>query len=242
MLNIIAALNSIPTQGKKDQIPQSDIAFLDSLNISQALRAAAERCRQKIPQRQAILQEQMQLDRQNYISKIGTMDIPQIMRTAILTNKDERGEILKNRDQDKLLQAELRAKKRLLLLTGKPSTGRTLTACRRLADQSYGYYVVASCFLALVPELRENNAELAKYERSSFLVLDDIGRGGGETEKHRSRICGLLCGRHDQGLITIAITDKSAQKFFGDYGEVLFKKIARSGAHIECLEEIGLGR
>jgi hypothetical protein len=97
------------------------------------------------------------------------------------------------------------------VLLGTPGSGKTLSACRALAERG-GLFIPASSLDVLSVETA-NTIERLCIE--SMVVLDDVGRGRSATVLSLDRTEDVLCRRYDAGLPTIITANLTRGEFWG---------------------------
>lgn len=167
------------------------------------------------------------------IERIG---LPEDVRAAATTGLDSRGEPLIESAADKALARADAARKRLLVLTGAPGTGKTLAAARWLVRHAGGRYVLASEFSRAMCQAewskRANDLYDARerFRLASALVIDDAGEN--ETPEKSAHLAELMRTRYDERRATVVTTNLGNKDFAERYGERVMTRLAEHGGSI----------
>lgn len=161
-------------------------------------------------------------------------ELPPLVRQAIILGHDEHGVILSEHGILAKLQASVK-QNRLIFLWGPCGTGKTFAACQWLFDRGHGLYVTGTKLMALNRNWSSDGAELARYENTSALVIDDIGRGL-QDAKEKARLEDFLCDRHANNFITVCTTNLMPKEVIAEYGERVASRLKDVGCSIKCEE------
>lgn len=152
-----------------------------------------------------------------------SVGIPAEKRTEIEQRVDRLGRPIRALAHDHELWAHLQAGQRTILLLGTYGTGKTLTACRWLAQRHMGRYLYAARIAALT-DYSEDREQRAAWVGERWQVVDEVC----DVDRHRERLTSYLVERHDAGRTTVLVANHYT----------LEQKLKRRMVVVECLEVV----
>ena len=176
--------------------------------------------------------------------RLSIIGCPDAIADTIRAGKDEHGRRLITSEPERWLRDKMENGRRLMLLCGKLGTGKTMAACRWLADQqgtdSVFLFRLAVDVCRLSPDFSKTDPELRQLATVRVLVLDEVGTTQ-EEDKHRARLEGLLHRRFDAGLVTILLSNLTPSEFVDRYHARIVSRVYDSGGIYGCREVLRLG-
>jgi DNA replication protein DnaC len=123
-----------------------------------------------------------------------------------------------------------------VLVHGEGGTGKTIASVEALRQHGEGFFARASEFVG-VRARRYTSVDdrrlIRRAERTSFLVLDDVGE---EAAEHWHFIAQLLTLRYDRGGRTICTTNMDREQFARRYKDRVVDRWRHRGFSVEATE------
>lgn len=136
------------------------------------------------------------------------------------------------------LEAALSEGRRMVLMLGKPGTGKTLAACNEVLRLPGAFYVRADHYAELASQF-ETKRDARVIQGKTSLVIDDIGT---EPERQGHLIEALVSMRYDDSIhcTTILTSNLTRQEFWDRYGIRVSQRIGdyRHSRMVHCTEEL----
>jgi hypothetical protein len=161
-------------------------------------------------------------------------DVPPLMVEYVLQHRGNDRPNMKAAIVDQACRAI--EKYRSVFLHGLGGTGKTITAIEALRRNGEGFFVRAVDYVTVAKRNYANVDDrrmMRRAERTSFLVLDDVGE---EAREHSHHIARLLTTRFDRGGRTILTANCDKQQFATRYKDRVVDRWRHNGISIEATE------
>ncbi len=131
--------------------------------------------------------------------------IPLRYQRMVMTRLNDEGDPIRVMTHDHALHTAWEEGKTMVLMLGKPKTGKTVTCSRWLAPYTEGQFLMAWDIGGLSANYAPDRQQWVKWVRSKQMVIDELDK---VPSKNRDRLHQFLHERHAKGHKTVCTANR----------------------------------